>query len=309
MTLSTRAIALLLAAGLVSCTTNSQTAAPVDTVPAVSTADVTDAAPDAATDDKDTELGSAPTPANPPTKDSSGSADVSSPSTPTPPTLAPGRYCYFGEDATNTLNARLTVDANQQVTGNFQGTIADEANAYYTSYRQNLNGTITGSNLNLDVTTWIEYDRQTRQETWGVSTAELRTEGKTLQSADCATVDTAFQNTVGQDAQDITSGYSNVRTASLQFAPGEYGTTVSDAVVRGEALVYTLGAQGGQRMGLYITALEDNAGFDVVSPSGIVMEREDPFAAEFILPETGTYKVIVSGTRGNATYDLTVTIE
>ncbi|MEO1591208.1 MAG: hypothetical protein AAFU71_07955 [Cyanobacteria bacterium J06632_22] len=301
MAFSTRAIALLLAVGLVSCTSSTP---PSETAPAAPDTATTETEPSDAPD-KAAPPAAAPTAPdakNPAPKDDSAAA-------PAAPSLSPGRYCYFSEDDVNTLNARLTVDANQQVTGNFQGTIADEANSYYTSYRQNLDGTIAGSNLNLSITTWIEYDRQTSQETWGVSTAELRTKGQTLQEADCATVDTAFQNTVGQDAQDLTSGYDNVRTASLQFAPGEYGTTVSDAVVRKEAFVYTLGAQGGQRMSLNISSLEDNAAFDVVSPSGIVMEREDAFDAEFILPETGTYKVIVSGTRGNATYDLTVEIE
>ncbi|MEL6249835.1 MAG: hypothetical protein AAFR15_17720 [Cyanobacteria bacterium J06627_15] len=288
--------AILLAVGVVSCSTDADST-PVPTNPGSLEDSPAGNAPPATQADSPA---AAAEPVSPP--------EIAAPSPATPPSLAPGRYCYFGEDDVSTLHARISVAANDQVTGDFQGTIANEAAGYYTSYRQALDGTIDGSNLNLDITTWIEYDKQNAQETWGVSTAELRIEGNTLQAQDCATVDTAFAGPNGQEAADLTANASNVKTLPVQFAAGKTGTTLSDAVIRAEAIVYELSAQGGQKMTLTISSLEDNAVFHVVSPSGLILELEQQFA-EIFLPERGSYEVIVTGTRGNATYDLEIEIE
>ncbi|MEL6139862.1 MAG: hypothetical protein AAFR42_20965 [Cyanobacteria bacterium J06628_6] len=176
--------AILLAVGVVSCSTDADSTS-VPTNPGSLEDSPAGNAPSAAQADSP----AVAEPVTPP--------ETAEPSPATPPSLAPGRYCYFGEDDVSTLHARISVAANDQVTGDFQGTIANEAAGYYTSYRQALDGTIDGSNLNLDITTWIEYDKQNAQETWGVSTAELRTEDNTLQAQGCATVDTAFTGPEG----------------------------------------------------------------------------------------------------------------
>ncbi|MEL7356158.1 MAG: hypothetical protein AAFN40_06320 [Cyanobacteria bacterium J06560_6] len=99
-----------------------------------------------------------------------------------------------------------------------------------------------------------------------------------------------------------------MKTQQVSFAPGESGTVVSDAVVRGDRNVYVLIAQGGQQMDLSMMSLEDNAVFDVVDPSGFILGTE--LTQEKIpLPYTGEYQVIVGGTRGNASYDLAIAIE
>ncbi|MCZ6773972.1 MAG: hypothetical protein O7G83_18595 [Proteobacteria bacterium] len=97
------------------------------------------------------------------------------------------------------------------------------------------------------------------------------------------------------------------RAEVLRFGAGATGTSVSDAVVRGERAAYVLGAAGGQTMFVSITSFEDNAVFAVYPPSGppIVREVTD---ANFSLPDTGDYSIIVGGIRGNASYDLRVEI-
>lgn len=59
-------------------------------------------------------------------------------------------------------------------------------------------------------------------------------------------------------------------------------------------------------MSLRISALEDNAVFDVVAPSGLLLTAESREAV-VVLPHTGDYQIIVGGTRGNASYELVVT--
>ncbi|MEL6815132.1 MAG: hypothetical protein AAFP03_10015 [Cyanobacteria bacterium J06598_3] len=224
------------------------------------------------------------------------------------PALEAGTYCYEFDNDTKGLQARLTIDANDRVTGDVQGVIHDDTNAYYTSYRQAVDGTIDGSNLNVDVVTWIEYDQQNNQETWKVSANELKMERDTLSKTGCEQINKAFQSKNGLEAKDLTAGAENVRVQDVFFPAGESRTTLSNAVVRGDRDVYKLIAQGGQTINLSITALEDNAVFDIVAPSGIILGTE--LTSESTrLPDTGEYQIIVGGTRGNAAYELTITVE
>jgi len=223
------------------------------------------------------------------------------------PAIAPGEYCYESESDTKGLSALIEIDSSDRVTGSFQGVIQDEKNAYYTSYRQKLNGTIDGSNLNLDVATWIEFDRQNSQETWKVTSKGLSTERDTLSLVSCETVKANFE-TDGLKAEDLTKSANNVREMEVFFEAGTSDTTLSNAVVRGDRDLYTLTAQGGQTMALSISSLEDNAAFDIISPSGTILSQET-VEESLYLPETGRYEIIVGGTRGNATYDLEIEIE
>lgn len=230
--------------------------------------------------------------------------------TPNPiyPVLKPGRYCYFVETDFETTYARLSIDSADRVLGEVQSTIHNEESDYYTSYAQAVDGTIDGSNLNLDVTTWIEYDRQNQQETWRVSDDALKTDSATLEKEKCAAVNKAFQNEDGLEAADLTQSANRVKTTQVFFDAGKSSTTVSDAVVRGDRDVYLVNAQGGQMMTLSISALEDNAVFDVISPSNMILGTELK-QSEIFLPHTGNYKIVVGGTRGNATYELKVDVE
>ncbi|MEM6453341.1 MAG: hypothetical protein AAF703_23890 [Cyanobacteria bacterium P01_D01_bin.105] len=226
---------------------------------------------------------------------------------PIAPALIPGEYCYQANSDDQDLYARVTVDAADRITGDFQGTIHDDKNSYYTSYRQKLDGTIDGSNLNLDVATWIEFDKQNSQETWKVTAQGLSTERETLRLESCDVVDAVFQQD-GLDARDLLDGANQIWRKEVFFDAGKSGTIVSNAVVRGDLDLYTLSAQGGQQMALSISSLENNAVFDVVAPSGIILVRE-AVQESIYLPDTGQYEIIVGGTRGNATYELKIAIE
>lgn len=94
---------------------------------------------------------------------------------------------------------------------------------------------------------------------------------------------------------------------TVHFAPGTTGTVLEDAVLRGEVNTYILGASRGQTISVSITSLENNAYFDLVNPSGNLMQQEAQ-KANMRLPATGNYRLLVGSTRGNATYKVKVNI-
>ena len=249
-------------------------------------------APDEAADEVPT--------ANPKATDKVSIPDTKDRPKPITPAIAPGTYCYQMSDKNQDISARITLDGADRVTGNLEGVVHNEENAYYTSYRRKLDGTIDGGNLNLDVATWIEFDKQNSQETWKVTTKGLSTERETLSLTGC--------EPTGLEADDLTKNANRVREMDVFFDAGKSSTTLSNAVVRGDRDLYRLIAQGGQQMTLSISALEDNAAFGVVSPSGVILTRE-AVEEKLYLPETGAYEIIVGGTRGSATYDLALSIE
>ena len=101
-------------------------------------------------------------------------------------------------------------------------------------------------------------------------------------------------------------------TKRIKFARGKHSATVSNAVIRGDQDTYILGARGGQTMTARITSVENNAVFQIEGPDGEYLsgagETDDATQVTAELPMNGDYKVIVGGTRGNATYKLTVSI-
>ncbi len=224
------------------------------------------------------------------------------------PVLEPGRYCYSADTDFETTYVRLSIDSADRVTGDVQSTIHNEKSSYYTAYTQSVDGTIDGSNLNLDVATWIEYDQQNRQETWQVSDDALKTDDTTLEKEKCTVVSKAFQNEDGVEAADLVESANQVKETQVFFDSGKRATTVSNSVARGDRDVYLVGAQGGQTMTLLISSLENNAAFDVVAPSNLILGTELR-KEEIFLPHTGDYKIIVGGTRGNATYDLAIGVK
>jgi hypothetical protein len=223
-------------------------------------------------------------------------------------TLAAGQYCY--EAATDTLSAavRLTVAADGALSGDSAASIHDEANGYFTSYRQALSGTLTGDQADLDITTWIEYDQQQVSEIWTMDAEDLNDGFTDYASLDCRAVQDYFAGPDGLEAADLLSDVNIATNQRVQFEPGTSSAFLSNSVVRGDRDLYLLGAQGGQTMVVSISALEDNAAFAIVSPAGdiLVLEGVDE---ELFLPHTGDYQVIVGGTRGNASYDLFIAIE
>lgn len=102
-------------------------------------------------------------------------------------------------------------------------------------------------------------------------------------------------------------------TKRIRFARGKHSATVSDSVIRGDRDTYIVGARAEQIMTVKITSLEDNAVFQVEDPNGEYLqdagEEDDAKLVTNTLPENGDYRIVVGGTRGNATYRLTVSIQ
>ena len=111
----------------------------------------------------------------------------------------------------------------------------------------------------------------------------------------------------------------------IRFARGASKAEVEGAVIRGERALYSFKARAGQIASLRISALEDNAVFQLYAPGakpemrdsvpeilGDALpgagEGEDAVRWEGSLPDSGAYLLVVGPTRGNAEYRLTVTI-
>jgi hypothetical protein len=105
-----------------------------------------------------------------------------------------------------------------------------------------------------------------------------------------------------------TTAFAEGLTKEVRFARGAYSSTINGAVIRGDRDTYILKAAKGQHIWIAITSVESNAVFDLYSPGDELFEQEAK-KMDGRLPETGPYKIIVGGTRGNATYKLTVTIK
>ncbi|MFN2501102.1 MAG: hypothetical protein ABR530_03710 [Pyrinomonadaceae bacterium] len=101
-------------------------------------------------------------------------------------------------------------------------------------------------------------------------------------------------------------------TKRIKFAKGKSSATVSGSVVRGDRDTYILGAKAGQKATVRITSIEKNAVFQIEGPSGDLLagagETDDAMTWSGSLPADGDYKVIVGGTRANASYRLRLSI-
>lgn len=97
------------------------------------------------------------------------------------------------------------------------------------------------------------------------------------------------------------------RTQRIQFPRGRNSTTIQNAVVRGTTDTYILNARARQTMTVNISAVENNAVFDIVAPNRqIIRQGVTSFSGR--LAAAGDYRIVVGGTRGNASYRLQVAI-
>lgn len=100
----------------------------------------------------------------------------------------------------------------------------------------------------------------------------------------------------------------------VRFAKGRSSITIREAVVRGDRDRYFVGARAGQKMTVKITSLEKNAVFQIYlageqeSLSG-AGDGDDAMNWSGELPADNEYVIVVGGTRGNATYALTISIK
>ena len=115
------------------------------------------------------------------------------------------------------------------------------------------------------------------------------------------------------------------RIEPIRFARGQSGAEVAGGVVRGDRALYSLGARAGQTLTARIAAPERNAVFQIYAPGATARladgmlevagtalpgagETDDARSFTGRLPASGDYLIVVGGTRGNATYRLSVTI-
>jgi len=99
----------------------------------------------------------------------------------------------------------------------------------------------------------------------------------------------------------------------IKFAKGKHSATLSNAVIRGDEDTYIAGAKAGQKMSVKITSIESNAAFFIEKAGGGYLENagegDDQTVWTGMIPDAGDYKITVAGTRGNATYKLSVKIK
>ena len=106
----------------------------------------------------------------------------------------------------------------------------------------------------------------------------------------------------------------NNNDKQIKFKKGESSATIAGSVIRGEENSYVLNANKNQKMVVTISSTEDNAVFRIKDRSSRYYldgagEIDDAMKWEGTLPSDGEYKIIIGGTRGNAEYTLTVSIQ
>ncbi len=101
----------------------------------------------------------------------------------------------------------------------------------------------------------------------------------------------------------------NNRARRIEFASGDSAATINSSVVRGDRAIYVLRADRGQTMALTIDSSQEQGGalFDVISPSGEILSSSATTFRQ-ALPQSGDYRIIVGGSRGNASFSMTVSI-
>jgi hypothetical protein len=122
------------------------------------------------------------------------------------------------------------------------------------------------------------------------------------------------------------AGANSVPIQIVRFDRGASSKDISGAVIRGERSFYSIGARVGQRLSVSISAVENNAVFQIYPPGARVErgeygvkivgpdallgagEGEDAETWSGVLRATGAYLVVVGPKRGNATYKLRVAI-
>ena len=108
--------------------------------------------------------------------------------------------------------------------------------------------------------------------------------------------------------------FANGVKKKVRFARGTSSTTLTGAVIRGERDRYYVGAKKGQTMSVKITSLEKNAVFQIyLSAEQEALpgagDGDDATKWSGELPADSEYTIVVGGTRGNATYTLTISIK
>ncbi len=100
----------------------------------------------------------------------------------------------------------------------------------------------------------------------------------------------------------------------VRFVKGTSSVTLRNSVTRGDRDRYYVGAKAGQTMSVKVTSTEKNAVFQIYfhgeeeSLPG-AGDGDDATNWSGQLPIDNEYVIVVGGTRGNATYALTISIK
>jgi hypothetical protein len=100
----------------------------------------------------------------------------------------------------------------------------------------------------------------------------------------------------------------------VRFAKGTSSTTIRGAVIRGQNDRYYIGAKAGQTITVKVTSTQKNAVFQIYfhgeeeSLPG-AGDGDDATNWSGQLPIDNEYVIVVGGTRGNASYTLTISIK
>ena len=259
--------------------------------------------------------------------DASTATNPSSPTTdnsaPTGDSLPAGVYCYAAEQGDYQTYASLSIKDDNSA----ESTVIHKfppAGDFY-EMRIDAIGRANGTALNVYTipftqydTAWVPLFEQNQETVWTATPETLTVDAESSQQNDniefaAADCDDIFDDIYplgsvavgfpGSPASGLLTGYDNVRTRPIQFDSGRFSATVADSVVRGTADLYILDARASQTMTIDLSSVEDNAVFTVVSPQGNLLAEEQT-KAEVELPDDGFYKIAVTGTRGNAAYEL-----
>ncbi len=100
----------------------------------------------------------------------------------------------------------------------------------------------------------------------------------------------------------------------VQFTAKNPEFVTEGAVVRGDRDIYQLNADEGQMLCVRLSSVERNGALEVAplvngkTISGSVEECEKGFCWTGVLPVSGGYRIFVSPTRGNANYNLRISV-
>ncbi len=115
-----------------------------------------------------------------------------------------------------------------------------------------------------------------------------------------------------QDEEDSEVPQARDITTVVRFGKGRTSRSYSNAVVRGTSNIYILEASRGQNMSVRINSTENNAVFRVIAPNGRTIgaasDGEGIKRYNSVLPSSGKYRISVTPTRGNATYNITFAV-
>ena len=115
---------------------------------------------------------------------------------------------------------------------------------------------------------------------------------------------------------------------NIKFKAGTNSIKIHDGVIRAQQNLYFISASTGQSMQIKLTSLENNAGFTLYGP-GFKIKKIDEFDEDIeeiegdilfdadekhsvwngVLKKSGRYLIQIGSTRGNASYDLVVSVK